>query len=138
MPDTRPGITFDEKGICIGCINYEKQKLTDWDKRWNELETLCDQYRGSNGKGYDCAIAVSGGKDSHFQVYVLKEKLKMNPLLISFGNVDWTETGRKNLDNISNAFGCDIITFQPNIQLAKKLFKKAFEKLGLQLGMLIH
>tara|TARA_B110000438_G_scaffold302854_1_gene361979 strand:+ start:5592 stop:6692 length:1101 start_codon:yes stop_codon:yes gene_type:complete len=130
MPDTRPGITFDEKGICIGCINYEKQKLTDWDKRWNELETLCDQYRGSNGKGYDCAIAVSGGKDSHFQVYVLKEKLKMNPLLISVGNVDWTETGRKNLDNISNAFGCDIITFQPNIQLAKKLFKKAFEKLG--------
>ena len=130
MPDTRPGLTFNQEGVCAACINFEKQKSTDWNKRWSELEKLCDQYRGSNGKGYDCAIAISGGKDSHFQTYIMKEKLKMNPLLISVGNVDWTETGRKNLDNISDAFGCDIITFQPNIKVARKLFKKAFEKLG--------
>ena len=130
MPDTRPGLTFNQEGVCAACINFEKQKSTDWNKRWNELEQLCDKFRGSNGKGYDCAIAVSGGKDSHFQTYIMKEKLKMNPLLISVGNVDWTETGRKNFDNISDVFGCDIITFQPNIQLARKLFRKGFEKLG--------
>ncbi|MHA7646447.1 N-acetyl sugar amidotransferase [Nitrosopumilus sp. S4] len=130
MPDTRPGLTFNQEGVCAACINFEKQKLTDWDKRWKELEELCDKYRGSNGKSYDCAIAVSGGKDSHFQTYIMKKKLHMNPLLISVGNVDWTETGRKNFDNISDAFGCDIITFQPNIQLSRKLFRKAFEKLG--------
>lgn len=29
MPDTRPGITFQD-GVCSPCINYEKQKTTDW------------------------------------------------------------------------------------------------------------
>ena len=34
--------------------------------RWKEFEALCDKYRGCNGPGgYDCAVAVSGGKDSH-------------------------------------------------------------------------
>lgn len=33
--------------------------------------------------GYDCMIAVSGGKDSHFQVWLMKEVMHMNPLLVS-------------------------------------------------------
>ena len=129
MPDTRPNIKFID-GVCTGCINFEKQKNTDWNMRWTELEKLCDKYRGKNGTNYDCAIAVSGGKDSHFQTFIIKEKLKMNPLLISVGNIDWTDTGRKNLENLSETFGVDIIMAQPNRKIAKKMFKKAFEKLG--------
>ena len=26
MPDTRPGIKFNEEGICYPCLNYEKRK----------------------------------------------------------------------------------------------------------------
>jgi len=129
MPDTRPNIRFIDD-VCIACINYEKQKTTNWNERWKKLEKVCDKYRGSNGNGYDCAIAVSGGKDSHFQTYIFKEKLKMNPLLISVGNIDWTETGRKNIENLSETFGVDIIMKQPNRRLARKMFRKAFEKIG--------
>lgn len=129
MPDTRPGIKFVD-GVCIACIHNEKQKETDWNKRWKELESLCEKYRGKNGNGWDCAIAVSGGKDSHFQTYIMKEKLKMNPVLLTVGNVDWTETGRKNLENLSNTFGCDIIELHPNRKTYKILAKKAFEDYG--------
>lgn len=130
MPDTRPGLTMDDAGICAACNNYQKQKTTDWGRRWKELEQLCAKYRGSNGDGYDCAVAVSGGKDSHYQVYVLKERLGMNPLLITVSNIDWTDTGRRNLQNLSDAFGCDIVSMHPNVGLARKMFRKAFEKLG--------
>ena len=51
----------------------------------------------------------------------------MNPLLLSVGNIDWTQTGRENFENISEVFGCDIISFNPNRKLAKILFRKAFE-----------
>lgn len=129
MPDTRPGLKFHD-GVCSACINYEKKKSTNWEKRYDELKSLCDKYRGSNGDGYDCAIAVSGGKDSHFQVYYIKEIMKMNPLLLSVGNIDWTETGRSNFENISESFGCDMISFNPNRKVAKILFKKAFEEIG--------
>ncbi len=130
MPDTRPGIKFDSDDICYPCINYEKQKQTNWKERWKELENMCDKYRGSNGNSYDCAIAVSGGKDSHYQTYVLKEKLDMNPVLLTVRNVDWTKIGEKNLENISETFHCDVIQLQPNIHAQQILTKKAFEELG--------
>ena len=129
MPNTRPGIVF-ENGVCYPCINYERQQTTDWAQRMNELKIMCDKYRNSDGNNYDCAIAVSGGKDSHFQVYYMKEVMKMNPVLLTCNPLDWTETGRKNLDNLSDTFSCDIISFNPNRNVARKMQKKAFTEIG--------
>jgi len=128
MPDTRPGIKFDEKGVCYPCRNWERRKQIDWGERWKELEKLADKYRGSNGDYYDCIITVSGGKDSHFQTYVFKEKLKMNPLLVSVDNFSWTETGRHNMRNLNERFGCDVHVLSLNRKVSKKMFRKAFEK----------
>lgn len=130
MPDTRPGITFMEDGVCAPCHNYEKQRTVDWNSRFEELKLLCNQYRGCNGKSYDCAIAVSGGKDSHFQVYIIKEIMKMNPVLLSTACTDWTQTGQKNIQNIAEAFSCDVISIQPNPRVAKIMAKKAFIEIG--------
>lgn len=130
MPDTRPGITFHDDGVCSPCRNYEKQLTTNWELRRNELEKLCDKYRGKNSNGYDCAIAVSGGKDSHYQVYYMKEVMKMNPVLLAVGNIDWTETGRKNIANLSDTFNCDIISLVPNHNVARIMAKKAFIEIG--------
>jgi len=131
MPDTRPGISFDEAGICSGCRSHEKKEATNWDKRFEELKRLCEKYRGMNGSGYDCMIAVSGGKDSHYQVYVMKELMGMNPLLVSVeDNFPMTDVGKHNIKNISEEFGCDIISMKPNIKAQKNLMRKTFEKLG--------
>jgi len=112
------------------CINYEKQFSTDWEGRQKELEILCDKYRGKYGNGYDCAIAVSGGKDSTFQVYYMKEVMKMNPVLLSVGNLDWTETGRANIQNIADTFSCDIISLVPNPNVTRIMSIKTFEEIG--------
>jgi N-acetyl sugar amidotransferase len=131
MPDTRPGIKFNEEGICSACQSFEHRKLVDWDKRYKELEELCNKYRGMNGTSYDCAIAVSGGKDSHFQVHFMKEVMKMNPILFSVeDNFDMTDAGKHNLKNISEEFGCNIISLKPDIKAQKKLMKYTFEKYG--------
>lgn len=131
MPDTRPGITFDENGVCSACQSYAKRKDVNWDERFEELKKLCDKYRGMNGDGYDCAIAVSGGKDSHFQVYIMKEVLGMNPILFSVeDNFEMTDAGKHNIKNISEEFGCNIISLKPDIKTQKKLMKYTFEKYG--------
>jgi len=131
MPDTRPGITFNKEGICQACINYEIRETMDWSKRHHELEKLCNEYRGSKGKSYDCIIAVSGGKDSHYQTYIMKEKMGMTPLLVSVeDNFPMTNAGMHNIKNISEAFGCDIISLKPNIKAQKILMRKTFEKYG--------
>ena len=131
MPDTRPGITFNEQGVCSACQSYERRKLIDWKERWKEFEALCDKYRGMNGDSYDCAIAASGGKDSHYQVYLMKEVMKMNPILFSVeDNFKMTEAGRYNIQNISEEFGCSIISLKPDIKTQKKLMRYTFEKYG--------
>ena len=71
MPDTRPGIKFVD-GVCVACTHYEQSKNTDWTGRMNEFKQLCDKHRNSKGDDYDCAIAISGGKDSHCQVHYMK------------------------------------------------------------------
>lgn len=130
MPNTRPGLKFNEEGICQSCINFENRKNVDWDKRWKELEALADKYRGCNGDYYDCIITASGGKDSHYQAHIFKEKLKMNPLLVMVDNVSWTETGRKNWNNIRTRYSLDAHVFSLNPNVCKKMFKKALIKLG--------
>lgn len=130
MPDTRPNIHFYEDGICAPCKNQERKEGIDWDSRWKELEELADKYRGSNGDNYDCIITASGGKDSHYQVYVFKELLGMNPLIVNIDNFSWTETGRHNWSNILTEFGVDAHVMSLNPQVCKKMFRKAFFKLG--------
>ena len=131
MPDTRPGIIFNQEGICSACQTYEKRKAIDWEARWREFEAICNKYRGMNGDGYDCAIAVSGGKDSHYQVHLMKNVMNMNPILFSVeDNFPMTEAGKHNLRNISEEFGCNIISLKPNICAQKKIMRYMFEKYG--------
>lgn len=131
MPSSRPGIVIDEEGICAGCRAEEIKDKVDWDTRFTELEKLCDKYRNTGKDGYDCMIAVSGGKDSHFQVHIMKERLGMNPLLVSVeDNFPMPEAGKHNIKNISEEFGCDIISLKPNIRAQKILMRKTFEKYG--------
>lgn len=132
MPDTRPGITFDENGICSACNHYESRKKVNWEQRWKEFEELCDKYRNCNGAGnYDCAIAISGGKDSHYQVHIMKEVMHMNPILFSVeDNFPMTEAGKSNIRNISEEFGCPIISYKPNIKAQKIIMRAMFERYG--------
>ena len=132
MPSTRPGITFNEDEVCSGCQTYQGKSKIDWASRWTELEELCAKYRKQKSPlGYDCVIAVSGGKDSHYQTYVFKELLKMNPLLVSVeDNFPMTQAGIHNLNNIRETFGCEIIALKPNIAAQKKIMRYTFENYG--------
>lgn len=131
IPDTRPGIKFNDEGVCSACQSFEKRKEIDWQSRYEEFKSLCDKYRGMNGTSFDCAIAVSGGKDSHYQVYLMKEVMKMNPVLFSVeDNFEMTEAGKHNLKNISEEFGCPIISLKPDRKAQRKLMRYTFEKYG--------
>jgi len=82
LPPTKPGVELNDEGLCGGCVHNRRREDVDYDARWERLEELCDTYRREDGY-YDCLIPVSGGKDSHYQTWVMTEKLDMNPLLVA-------------------------------------------------------
>jgi len=130
IPATRPGSIFDDQGVCQACHNHENRRTVNWKERQRQLRELCDKYRRDDGY-YDCVIPVSGGKDSHFLVYTMKEEMDMNPLLITVGD-PFTKTvaGARNFRNLGDTFGCDHITFNLSIDLFRRVTRIAFEELG--------
>ena len=132
MPNTKPDLFFDEEGVCDACRSAEtKSGAIDWDARKKEFEAdIIAKYKGKNPGNYDCIIPVSGGKDSHYQTYLIKEVYKMNPLVVSFESSMRTELGRKNLDNIKRAFGVDLIVFEKNPEVYRKMSIEGFRRVG--------
>lgn len=129
MPDTRPGMTFDSEGICAACRVYEHRPSVDYHAREGELRKLCDKHRSSHGE-YDCIIAVSGGKDSHFQTHVMSHLMGMNPLLVTVGdNFPMTKAGIHNLENIRN-FDVGMVEFRPSKRAQRLAQRFCFEKYG--------
>ena len=126
QPDTRPGIYFSEEGICGACLYQEEVKNTiDWEKRENEIREIADEAKKQRTGPYDCAIGVSGGKDSTFQALYARDKLDLKPLLVNSEPENITETGSHNIENLKQ-LGFDIISLRPNPQVMKKLVKKDF------------
>lgn len=132
QPDTRPGILFNDEGICYACLYEEEKKRIDWNKRFAELKTIADEAKKQakeRGNIYDCVIGVSGGKDSTFQAVYCKEKLGLHPLLVNCVPDEITEIGKKNIDNL-NRLGFDIISLKLNPNVAKALARKSFFEKG--------
>lgn len=130
MPNTKPDLFFDEKGVCDACRSAEKKhENIDWKLRKEQFQGIVDKYRSKDGKKYDCLIPVSGGKDSTFQVYMMKHVFKMNPLCAHFEPTYPSKLGRDNLANLRK-FGVDVISFRPNYHVYTKIGREAFKKVG--------
>ncbi len=132
QPDTRPGILFNDDGVCYACLYEESKKKIDWDKRFNDLLNIANwakQQADDRGIVYDSVIGVSGGKDSTFQAVYCKDKLGLNPLLVNCAPDEITEAGQKNIDNL-NHLGFDIVSLKPDPTIAKKLARKSFFERG--------
>ena len=128
-PNTKPQLQFDERGICSACNNYKLKDEVDWGKKKVDLLHILDKYKSKDGSKYDCIIPVSGGKDSTFQTYTIKETFGLNPLAVNFHPHDQTEIGRKNLENLKQ-LGVDCIEFSPNPIVYSKLAKFGLVELG--------
>lgn len=130
MPNTKPDLFFDDEGVCIACRSTEYKHTTiDWKVRKKELETLLNQHRLQDPKKYDCIIPVSGGKDSTYQVFIVKNVYKLKPLCVHFEPTNPSEIGRRNLENLRR-MGVDVVSFKQNPVVYEKICREAFVRVG--------
>lgn len=124
---TRPGLK-EENDICLACLNAKKKLMIDWQARQRWLSDYLAQSRRELCR-YDCAVAVSGGKDSHMIVKRLIEHHGVrNPLLITMED-EFTSTraGRHNRRNIALHFDLDIVSVRPRPEETRKRMLHNFE-----------
>ena len=131
--NARPGIVFDDDGICSGCRLIESRPEIDWTEREAMLVDLLETYKAAQrekGNPFDCIVPVSGGKDSTYQTWLVKEKYGLNPLLVSYNHTFNTPLGLRNLANLIDRLDCNLIRFTTAPGSAKRLSKHMLKTVG--------
>ena len=124
------GLIIDEEGICSGCRVHEEKDNLDWDLRWEKLVKIVEPYKHKNDDYYDCIVPVTGANDSYFIVDIVKNKLNLNPLLVTYNKYFNTELGIRNLANLRIQFNCDILIQNVNPISVKKIIRSTFRTFG--------
>lgn len=133
--NAKPTIIFDEEGVCSGCRYHESrsQLEIDWAERKEMLSQILEDAKVEaqrRGAAHDCIIPVSGGKDSHFQVWLLKNKYGMNPLLVTFNHLYNSAAGNANLSNLVVKSECDFIRFSAGMDSVRKISRYMLKTVG--------
>lgn len=128
MPSSEEEHQLDELGICITCRSQEQKMHMNWAEREQMLRDILDKYRGKGD--YDCIVAISGGKDSAWQMHVVKNVYGLKPLAVTF-NQNWhSEVGRRNLEWCLETFDVDHLMFTPARSLVNRTARRSLEAIG--------
>ncbi|MEZ7172916.1 N-acetyl sugar amidotransferase [Sporosarcina sp. OR05] len=84
MDSSDPDISFDENGVCDFCNSYKRNISPNSDKKnYDDLINMATVIKEkSKNKKYDCIIGMSGGVDSSYLTYIVKEKMGLRPLIL--------------------------------------------------------
>lgn len=128
IPDTRPNGAFNDDGICIPCAYSLNTNQVDFNERLAQLQSLISKHiRYTKKLRWQCIVGVSGGKDSTRQALWVRDKLGLNPLLVSvvYPPEQVSQIGANNLSNLIN-LGFDTYVIGPAPRLSKALVREAF------------
>lgn len=112
MDTTDEGITFNEKGVCMRCQEYNARILPSWNHgkgHEKELQDLISAIKKSGmGKEYDCILGLSGGLDSSYMLHLAVKEWGLRPFVFHI-DAGW------------------------NLPVAEENIKRLTEKLGVEL-----
>jgi len=99
MPENKPDIFLNDKGICNLCLEHDFVKRTEDNVKPLETDFLkiINKYKGK--QKYDCLVMCSGGKDSTSSLYYMTKRYKLNPLAFTFDHGFETEEAMENIRN---------------------------------------
>lgn len=127
MDTTAEGISFDINGYCNYCTEF-LELLKKPKKKINlSLDELVDKIRKEGkGKDYDCVVGISGGVDSSYTLFKVKE-LGLRPLAVHMDNGWDSELAANNIKNLITLLGVDLYTHVIDWDEYRDLMQAFFE-----------
>ena len=124
MDTTDPDIVFDEKGHCNHCNDYFERithQIYKGEESDRELDGIVAKMKevGKN-KEYDCVLGISGGVDSCYTAYILRQK-GLRVLAVHLDNGWDSDISVKNVKNVLAKLGCDYQSFVLDWEEFKRL-----------------
>jgi N-acetyl sugar amidotransferase len=126
MDTTDPNIVFDENGVCNHCTEaIERLKQPPYGlppaEKEKALQELIEKIKtAGKGKQYDCLIGLSGGVDSSYLAYLVKQ-WGLKPFAIHLDNGWNSDIGTKNIENLCKILDIELHTITPDWEEFKDL-----------------
>jgi N-acetyl sugar amidotransferase len=132
-PDSYPGSSFNEDGICKYCVDHQIKYKT-WDEtkteRKEHFEKIIESARKKNKK-YDVLVSLSGGKDSTYVLYLASKVYNLKVLCYTFDNGLQSQIARDNIQASVDATGADLHVFRPDKDTMMRLYRHFIEHTGM-------
>lgn len=124
MDTTDININFDSEGICNHYHEYQtavKNNILNEPERSEKLKNIVEEIKKKGqGKKYDCLIGLSGGVDSTYVAWLVKD-LGLRPLAVHLDNGWNSELAVHNVNEIVNTLNIDLHTLVVNWEVFKNI-----------------
>ncbi len=106
LPSNYPRISLDEEGVCNFCkIPKAEIDYLGVDKLKEDINEILKNYPD---RKYDCVVALSGGRDSSYLVYLAKKVLNLNVLAVSLNHKYIPKQTMDNIVNLTKNLGVEL------------------------------
>lgn len=126
LPETFPGISFDDAGVCNFCRSFRKEKLEESKEKYRARFAGLLAERRRPG-GYDAIMAYSGGKDSTYTLMVLRREYGLSILALTLDNGFVSPASIENIRNVVENLGVDHVLYKPRFDLLRTIFRTAVD-----------
>ena len=125
-----PNIEYDKNGVCNYCHQWDKKwKNFDYEKAEQKLIEILKTAKNKRKK-YDCLIPYSGGRDSSYVLYLIKQKYGLNPLAVTFNNGFLSDFAVENILNTVKVLNVNHILHTYEWGSLKKMYCSAMRAGG--------
>lgn len=113
MDASVPGIHFDDRGVCNYCHMQDHLEALFPLGEVGEarLRRFAAKMRqAAKSTPFDCVVGVSGGRDTSYCLYYVKEKLGLRPLAVHFDNGWDSHNAKENLRRLCDRLDVELHT----------------------------
>ncbi|PKP22929.1 MAG: N-acetyl sugar amidotransferase [Bacteroidetes bacterium HGW-Bacteroidetes-21] len=119
-----PDISFDINGVCDICIVHDSllnknvfKGAEGWEKLQEQLAIIKNK---AQNRKYDCLLGISGGVDSSYLLYLLKE-WNLRPLVVHVDSGWNSDISVKNIETLLKSLQLDLFTYVINWEEIKDI-----------------
>jgi hypothetical protein len=131
LPATYPGVGLDEGRVCSYCLgtrHFGVQGDPEIRARMARKQQLREDFektvRARRGQGeYDCLVPLSGGKDSSYLAYLLKEKYGLKILTVTVDTGLMSPLAGPNVARVVSRLNVEHVFVTPKADFFKKLYR---------------
>lgn len=123
LQDSSQNIIIGDDGICNACTTYQQRNQKEYESNLQMMENLFENAR-ETAWPYHVLVAFSGGKDSSYLLYFLKNKYNLNVLAFSLIHPFLRKNVENVMEDVAKNIGVDFIKFYPQEKIIKTIIRK--------------